>query len=514
MAPDRPGVRPGERRVRQPAQVPPPGRDHASCCTAGTTSPTIRDPRDHRPHARGDGARRHLRPARRRLPPLQRGRRVDRAALREDVVRQLGAAQGLSRRLRRCSAPRSTPTWRAGSCAGCARWRPTRRAATPPARTPTWASTTTATTSPGPATRPRRCSPADELDVAAAYYDIGTAGEMHHNPAQERAVRRRDACPVGRPARPDRGRTPRAWLSLRRAGSSRAARERAAGPVRGPHPLRQLERDDGVGDAARGRGAGRRVGARATPSLTLERLAARERASPTPCRTRPGGVTGLLDDQVQVAAAALDAYEATGDREWLALGRAAHGAGVAGLLGRGARRAVRYGPGRERRGRPAARARLKPVQDTPTPSPNGVAGIVCARLHELTGEARWRERAGAGGGLRRRRRRSSGSTLRPICWRSTGSSIPPTHWWWSAQPATPTAEAMHRAALAALRTPPGGPAAHTRRGGAPAAYPRRSQACSPPPLVHGLCLRGDELQSAGGHSRGVGSAAAGESLSP
>jgi uncharacterized protein YyaL (SSP411 family) len=34
----------------------------------------------------------------------------------------------------------------------------------------------------------------------------------------------------------------------------------------------------------------------------------------------------------------------------------------------------------------------KPVQDTPTPSPNGVAGIVCARLHELTGEPRWRER--------------------------------------------------------------------------------------------------------------------------
>jgi uncharacterized protein YyaL (SSP411 family) len=34
----------------------------------------------------------------------------------------------------------------------------------------------------------------------------------------------------------------------------------------------------------------------------------------------------------------------------------------------------------------------KPVQDTPTPSPNGVAGIVCARLHELTGDGRWRER--------------------------------------------------------------------------------------------------------------------------
>jgi uncharacterized protein YyaL (SSP411 family) len=40
-------------------------------------------------------------------------------------------------------------------------------------------------------------------------------------------------------------------------------------------------------------------------------------------------------------------------------------------------------------------ARVKPVQDTPTPSPNGVAGITLVRLHELTGEVRWRERAGA-----------------------------------------------------------------------------------------------------------------------
>jgi uncharacterized protein YyaL (SSP411 family) len=40
-------------------------------------------------------------------------------------------------------------------------------------------------------------------------------------------------------------------------------------------------------------------------------------------------------------------------------------------------------------------ARAKPVQDAPTPSPNGVAGIVVARLHEHTGEARWRERGAA-----------------------------------------------------------------------------------------------------------------------
>jgi uncharacterized protein YyaL (SSP411 family) len=40
-------------------------------------------------------------------------------------------------------------------------------------------------------------------------------------------------------------------------------------------------------------------------------------------------------------------------------------------------------------------SRIKPMQDTPTPSPNGVAGVVLIRLHELTGDPRWREHAEA-----------------------------------------------------------------------------------------------------------------------
>ena len=40
------------------------------------------------PHSRGDGPQRHVRPARRRLRPLRRRRRLGRAALREDALRQ------------------------------------------------------------------------------------------------------------------------------------------------------------------------------------------------------------------------------------------------------------------------------------------------------------------------------------------------------------------------------------------------------------------------------------------
>jgi uncharacterized protein YyaL (SSP411 family) len=92
-----------------------------------------------------------------------------------------------------------------------------------------------------------------------------------------------------------------------------------------------------------------------------------------------------------VANAALDAFSASGDQRWLARAvtlmdhvwrdyRADDGALVdvarwradAGFLSQ----------------------RVSPVQDSPTPSAVGVAGIVLARLDGFTGEPRWRERLG------------------------------------------------------------------------------------------------------------------------
>jgi len=101
-------------------------------------------------------------------------------------------------------------------------------------------------------------------------------------------------------------------------------------------------------------------------------------------RTEP---RGMLDDNVQAAAAFLDAYEATGAAAWLERATAvmtycgaahwddaaggyfdvAGGGGVAYLATRG-----------------------KPVQDAPTPSPNGVAALVLARLWALTDKPEWR----------------------------------------------------------------------------------------------------------------------------
>ena len=110
--------------------------------------------------------------------------------------------------------------------------------------------------------------------------------------------------------------------------------------------------------------------------------------------------TGMLDDQVHYADAALDAYEATGERAWLDRASAlmdhvwnTYRADDGGLLDR----AARDGEGMLRDG-------VKQVLDAPTPSPNGVAVTALSRLAEHTGRSMWRDRRDAlleafGGGL-------------------------------------------------------------------------------------------------------------------
>ena len=230
----------------------------------------------------------------------------------------------------------------------------------------------------------------DELDVAAAYYDIGTAGEMHHNPGKNVLF---VAAPLPAVARLTGLAEDAARLALASARRRLLeARDRRTAPF--------VDRTRYANWNAMMASAMLRAGvvlgdewARRHALATLE-LLGRESPEPDAVPHTPGGITGLLDDQVQVAAAALDAYETTGDREWLAwaerimerVWRDYWDEGSGGF----------FDTARDREGEEGLLpARVKPVQDTPTPSPNGVAGITLVRLHQLTGEARWRERAGA-----------------------------------------------------------------------------------------------------------------------
>jgi uncharacterized protein YyaL (SSP411 family) len=229
-----------------------------------------------------------------------------------------------------------------------------------------------------------------ELEVAASYYDIGTAGEMHHNPSKNVLfVTGPLAAIAGRLCRDES----EVHTDLERAQAKLLA---ARGARTAPFVDRtrytnwnammasaMLRSGDVLADAA----------ARDHALRTLTRLRG-ERLSDDAVGHTPGGIAGLLDDQVQMASAALDAYEATGEAEWIdwavrLMNRvwADYWDTEAGGL---------FDTARERGSEPGLLpARAKPVQDAPTPSPNGVAGIVVARLHEHTAEARWRERGQA-----------------------------------------------------------------------------------------------------------------------
>ncbi|CAM5572144.1 hypothetical protein SFIMM107S_05923 [Streptomyces griseus] len=82
-----PGVRRAARRVRGCAQVSA-GHGGGVPAAALCADRGRRRPADGRRHLLGDGPGRHLRPARRRVRAVLRGPGVDRAALREDAVRQ------------------------------------------------------------------------------------------------------------------------------------------------------------------------------------------------------------------------------------------------------------------------------------------------------------------------------------------------------------------------------------------------------------------------------------------
>src|SRR5205823_1144993 len=102
-------------------------------------------------------------------------------------------------------------------------------------------------------------------------------------------------------------------------------------------------------------------------------------------RTEPHG---LLDDNIQAAAAFLDAYEATGEDAWLtrALAVVRHcvrvhwdetDGGFSDLA-------------RDRAGAAYLATPAKPIQDAPTPSANGVAALVLARAAAITDHPEWR----------------------------------------------------------------------------------------------------------------------------
>jgi hypothetical protein len=231
----------------------------------------------------------------------------------------------------------------------------------------------------------RALVPSEELQLAVAHFGIGTAGRMPHAP--DRNVLFTAAGPAMLAERFGR-RVDDIVIALATIRERlRTARSMRPTPFVDPTPY--------AGWNAMLAGALIHAGpmiddpwALAAGLAALEALRGRQR-EPDAVAHAPDGVAGLLEDPVHAAAAAVDAWEATGNPAWLAwaerlLDRAwrDHWDDAGGLFD------VR----RDQGGEGLLRAPAKPIQDSPNASPNGVAAVTCARLYEHTRAARWQER--------------------------------------------------------------------------------------------------------------------------
>jgi uncharacterized protein YyaL (SSP411 family) len=283
-----------------------------------------------------------------------------------------------------------------------------------------------------------------EFDVASAYYDIGTAGEMQHDPSRNvlfvATTVSSIALRTGRSEADTRDLLRSAREKLSRARSQRAAPfvDRTRYTNWNAMMVSAMLRAAAVLEDAWARDHALR---------TLALLEKESSSGPDAVTHIPGGLGGLLEDQVFTAAAALDAYEMTGDRPWLDWAERLMDRvwsdywdeTEAGLWDTARFEGEQHG---------LLPARAKPVQDAPTPSPNGVAGVVAARLRELTGAPHWQERAEA---LVRAFAGRAGELglyaatyLLAVDWQLT----PATHLVIIGDERDPVADRMHRAALA------------------------------------------------------------------
>lgn len=229
--------------------------------------------------------------------------------------------------------------------------------------------------------------PPDDFDTAAAVWDIGTAGEMHHAPD-------RNVLFVGESPEHYAGRS---GTSVESVAASLARAQDALRAARADRPQPFVDPTRYSGWNAMMASAMLRAGAVLDDAWseghalrTLSRIRHESAEADHVPHDPPGSVLGLLEDQLQCATAALDAFEATQEAGWLdwssalaartwrdheaadgALEDLARGTGGEGLLS----------------------AAIRPVDDAPTPSANGVAALLALRLAAHTGDPAWRQRA-------------------------------------------------------------------------------------------------------------------------
>jgi hypothetical protein len=230
----------------------------------------------------------------------------------------------------------------------------------------------------------------EEAAVVELYYDVALRGEMHHNPAKNVLWIARSTEEVARQLGKEDSEVRLLLASAR--GKMLAARQQRPTPFVDTtiYVCWNAMMASAFLEAARALG---RDDARDFARRTLDRILAEAWDNERGFAHRLGGprLEGVLDDQVFMAAALLDAYEATLDRRYFD-----HAEGTMALA------MMKYWD-QENGGfydrafdvRPLGGldVRRKPLQDSPTPAANAVGAMVLTRLHGYTGRALYAERA-------------------------------------------------------------------------------------------------------------------------
>ncbi|MGB6875726.1 MAG: thioredoxin domain-containing protein [Candidatus Acidiferrales bacterium] len=224
----------------------------------------------------------------------------------------------------------------------------------------------------------------EEARVMEEYYDVGSVGEMHHNPAKNVLWVASSAAEIARGAGMNESEV---HLIIARAKgkmlATRAARQ-APAVDRTVYVSWNAVFASAFLEAAR---VLCRQDCREFALKTIELILAQAWDETKGFQHRVGGekIGGMLDDQIFMAAALLDAYESTLDRRYFSLAERVMLLAI-----------EKYGD-RERSGffdRASDAApmrgldvRRKPFQDSPTPGTNSAAAIVLDRLYAFTSNA-------------------------------------------------------------------------------------------------------------------------------
>ena len=238
----------------------------------------------------------------------------------------------------------------------------------------------------------------DEAAIMEKYYDVAPVGEMHHNPAKNVLWVAATANEIAE----DQGLTPDdvKLLIARAKGKMLAARLKRQTPVidRTIYVSWNAMFASAFLEAARvlapvALPAREAYDCRAFALKTLDRIITEAWDECAGFQHRLGGekIGSLLDDQIFMAAALLDAYESTLDSRYFAIAERAMRIAIekyadmqnGGFFDR-ASDAPPIG---------GLDVRRKPFQDSPTPGTNSAAAIVLERLYAFTGDALFRDAA-------------------------------------------------------------------------------------------------------------------------